>query len=568
MVILSLIAFILVIGIIILVHEAGHFFIARKCKVKCLEFSIGMGPIIKQWKSKETTISLRWIPLGGYVAMVDGNESDLYIDLNKEIGLNLTDGCVSEFICDSSMNCDVKGIARRVELKQLHGEPLEIDLEIDGDVITYPVLPTACYVLSKSERTPLVPYKESFDSKKIWQRIAILIAGASMNFILGLLICIIASFIQGVPNSTSNVIGEVTEGGAFGLNNIKAGDKITSLDYKGVNYKVDSWQDFTNTVNNCYKDSYEEITVNYISDNSNKQVKLLPSVYLYKVGITNYDMPEVESNESGALLGTVGIEYDDKDHGHDYKLKTGDLITAVKVSLWNGKEYDSNSNYQEVTCWSDLIKIIMGSYDFSKEEYANDSFTVSFKVKEGIYNKDTNKYSFGEEKESKRIVAYSNEVLHAQNVSSIRFIFGVSPTIYRNFELCIKQAFTKAGSYFSLVVNTLKVLIAPSNGARTIGLKNMSSVVGIYSMVSNYLTAGIAAFLFFVAMLSINIGLMNLLPIPALDGGRIIFVLYELVTGRKPNKKVEAIVNMVAYVLLFALFIYVTGNDIRRIFNK
>jgi regulator of sigma E protease len=87
-------------------------------------------------------------------------------------------------------------------------------------------------------------------------------------------------------------------------------------------------------------------------------------------------------------------------------------------------------------------------------------------------------------------------------------------------------------------------------------------------MVSNYLTAGIAAFLFFVAMLSINIGLMNLLPIPALDGGRIIFVLYELVTGRKPNKKVEAIVNMVAYVLLFALFIYVTGNDIRRIFNK
>ena len=171
MVVVSLIAFIFVIGIIILVHEAGHFFTARKAGIKCNEFSIGMGPVIKQWKSKETTISLRWIPLGGYVSMVDGNESDLYIELNKELGLNLESGCVSEIVCDSNMDADVKGIVKRVSLKGLHDEPLEIDLEIDGQTKTYPVLDNAKYVLDKSTKIELTPYKESFDSKKIWQRL-------------------------------------------------------------------------------------------------------------------------------------------------------------------------------------------------------------------------------------------------------------------------------------------------------------------------------------------------------------------------------------------------------------
>ncbi|MCR5787308.1 MAG: site-2 protease family protein [Acholeplasmatales bacterium] len=567
MVLVSIIAFILVIGIIILVHEAGHFFIARKCGVKCLEFSIGMGPIIKQWKSKETTISLRWIPLGGYVAMVDGNESELYIEKNKEIGLNLTDGAVSEFICDTRMHADVRGIVRRVELKSLHGEPLEIDIEVEDNLITYPVLDNALYVLSKTEKTPLVPYKESFDSKKIWQRIAILIAGAAMNFVLGLLFCIIASFAQGVPNANSNVIGEVGEASAFANAGIKSGAKLEKIEYKGKTYEIKSWTDFQSTVNNSYCDSYEPIVLTYSDLDGNHTKEILPTVYLYKVGITNDDLPKTLENVNGALLGTVGIEYDDKDIGHDYKVKRGDLITGVKVSLWNGKSYDESSDYQDVNGWEDLISKILGAYDSSTGEYANDSLTVSFKVKEGTI--DENGFvTFGQEKISKRTVAYSKEVLNAQNVASIRYIFGVSPTTYRNFSLCMEQAFEKAGSYFSLVVRTLKVLVAPSNGARTIGLKNMSSVVGIYSMVSNYLTAGIAAFLFFVAMLSINIGLMNLLPIPALDGGRIVFVLYELITGRKPNKKVEAVINLIAYVLLFALFIYVTGNDIRRLFNK
>ena len=68
------------------------------------------------------------------------------------------------------------------------------------------------------------------------------------------------------------------------------------------------------------------------------------------------------------------------------------------------------------------------------------------------------------------------------------------------------------------------------------------------------------------ALLSVNIGIVNLLPIPALDGGRILFLLIEKITRKKPSKKVEAIINGVFFVLLMILFVYVTINDIIRLF--
>ena len=83
-------------------------------------------------------------------------------------------------------------------------------------------------------------------------------------------------------------------------------------------------------------------------------------------------------------------------------------------------------------------------------------------------------------------------------------------------------------------------------------------------MVLQLVQTGILPILAFTAMLSVNIGIMNLLPIPALDGGRIIFLLYELITRRKPNKNFENILTIIFFVLLMLLFIFVTYNDIMR----
>jgi regulator of sigma E protease len=71
----------------------------------------------------------------------------------------------------------------------------------------------------------------------------------------------------------------------------------------------------------------------------------------------------------------------------------------------------------------------------------------------------------------------------------------------------------------------------------------------------------------FIALLSVNLGILNLLPIPALDGGRIVFLGYEAVTKKKPNQKVENLMHTAVFFLLLGLMIYVTYHDILRLFG-
>ena len=85
-------------------------------------------------------------------------------------------------------------------------------------------------------------------------------------------------------------------------------------------------------------------------------------------------------------------------------------------------------------------------------------------------------------------------------------------------------------------------------------------------MVKQYIGAGFIPLLSLTALLSVNIGVMNLLPIPALDGGRLVFLLIELITRKKPSKKVENMINNIFFILLMILFVYITIHDIIRLF--
>ncbi|MBO5712276.1 MAG: site-2 protease family protein, partial [Acholeplasmatales bacterium] len=131
---------------------------------------------------------------------------------------------------------------------------------------------------------------------------------------------------------------------------------------------------------------------------------------------------------------------------------------------------------------------------------------------------------------------------------------------------CIGQAGTMFWDDFTLIFRTLKLLIAPSE-VRQVGISDLSGFVGIFSMVMSFINSGFVALLAFAALLSVNIGVMNLLPIPALDGGRLVFLLYELITRRKPSKKVENTINNVFFILLMLLFVFITFNDVLRLFK-
>lgn len=98
-----------------------------------------------------------------------------------------------------------------------------------------------------------------------------------------------------------------------------------------------------------------------------------------------------------------------------------------------------------------------------------------------------------------------------------------------------------------------------------VGVSDMSGPVGVVSAMNTAAQAGLLNFLFFAAFLAVNIGVMNLLPLPALDGGRIVFSLFELIFRKPVPPDKEGIVHAIGFLLLIALMIFVTWNDISRL---
>ncbi len=99
----------------------------------------------------------------------------------------------------------------------------------------------------------------------------------------------------------------------------------------------------------------------------------------------------------------------------------------------------------------------------------------------------------------------------------------------------------------------------------TISIDNLSGPIGIYTVIDEIKWAGLENLIYLTAYLSINIGVINLLPIPVFDGGRILLLIIQKITKKK-NKKLEGILNTVGFFLLVALFVYITFNDIFKLF--
>ena len=98
------------------------------------------------------------------------------------------------------------------------------------------------------------------------------------------------------------------------------------------------------------------------------------------------------------------------------------------------------------------------------------------------------------------------------------------------------------------------------------GLENLSGPVGILNVTSKSLQSGLDMYFSLFAMISLNIGIFNALPIPALDGGRILILLIEKLLGRKVSAKIVENIILASFVLLMILFVYATYNDILRMF--
>lgn len=175
-------------------------------------------------------------------------------------------------------------------------------------------------------------------------------------------------------------------------------------------------------------------------------------------------------------------------------------------------------------------------------------------------------YIFKVEKSNGYIKEY-NLVPEVQEVEGQEVkVFGIqsSGTIYyKGFKNAVIYAFEGFYTNFKTIFKILGNLFTGE-----VPVKSLSGPVGIYSLVDSVKSQGINTLLYLTAYLSINVAIINLIPIPVFDGGRVLILLIEKITRRKSSENLEAILNYVGFALMILLMLYVTFNDIIRLVVK
>ena len=224
--------------------------------------------------------------------------------------------------------------------------------------------------------------------------------------------------------------------------------------------------------------------------------------------------------EQKSIVGNVPEGYPVYNAG----IEVGDTVTKV-----NGKR---------VNTWDKLTLLI---------SLKNDKDYIEFEVK----------------KQDGSIKTYKvTPVKETMEDGTERLVYGIgaSSKVERGFLSSIKYAFTKLGSIVSSMF-----LIIGSLFTGKLSLNALSGPVGMYSVVGETMKYGLVNILYLMAYLSVNLAVINALPFPAFDGGRIFFVLIEAIRGKKIDQKVEGIIHTIGFALLMLLMIYITIQDIIRL---
>lgn len=145
--------------------------------------------------------------------------------------------------------------------------------------------------------------------------------------------------------------------------------------------------------------------------------------------------------------------------------------------------------------------------------------------------------------------------------TSYKYGIGLGDDVETGIFASIKYAFVK---FASLIVQMILVVVNLFTGR--LGLSSLSGPVGIFNVVGESAKAGFVDLIYLLGFISLNVGFMNLLPIPALDGGRILFLIIEKIKGSKVDVKVENTIHTVGFALLMLLMLVITFNDIIKLF--
>jgi regulator of sigma E protease len=360
------------------------------------------------------------------------------------------------------------------------------------------------------------PKPWEFRSKPAWQRLIIMLGGVFVNFILGIFIYIMLMYSYGekyLPNEnvTDGVWVQDSLAVRLGLQN---GDKILSVDGEEIKKFSDITIEFIN--GNNYT----------IERNGLSIKKELPVDFIDKLITRGKNAGMIVRPRSPFMFA----KFQENSQNSNSEFKDKDIVTAI-----NGQSL----KYQ------DEVEVLLNE---------NRGKEISLTVKRGEENKTFN------------VVVNDNGklgvVIYGMNFSDLEKL-GYYDLANINYSLAaaIPAGVNKSYETLSNYIKQLKKIFNPNTGA----YKGLGGFISIGSIFPSTWSA--ESFWNITAFLSIMLGFMNLLPIPALDGGHVVFTLWEMITGKKPSDKFLEYAQVTGFILLITLLLFANGNDIFRLFQ-
>ncbi len=225
------------------------------------------------------------------------------------------------------------------------------------------------------------------------------------------------------------------------------------------------------------------------------------------------------SPETKAIIGGVEEGYPAYDAG----LQKGDLVLEL--------------NGEKVNSWDDITlalneKEIADSYVFTVQRETGETINLEVVPKKEKIEGET------------------------------RYVFGISSSSEKEYGLA--AAFKYTGNKFVSMLDSMVTILGKLFTGQ-IGMDKLSGPVGMYTVIDTVKSNGVENIIYLIAFLSVNVGVINIIPIPVFDGGRILLTIIEKIKGGKINPKIEIYLNYFGFLLLIFLMIYVTLNDIIRL---
>ena len=437
--VISIILSIVILSILVIVHEFGHFILAKKNGIFVTEFSVGFGPRIISHVSKKSGTRFSWkaIPFGGSCRMLGALE-----DENDE---------------------------------------------------------------TDDER--------SFDKKSVWARMSVILAGPFFNFFLAFILAVIVIGTSGYDPAT---VTYVETGSPIYEAGIREGDRITNFNGNKINFGREIYLD---TYLHPLSSDSKPIKITYERDGEKNTVSVLPKEYeYYSVGLSYY------ANEQPAEIAEV-VEDGPLDQAG---IKDGDVITEINgISIATGEEL--NQYFTDHPVGEDPIEITYTHRGVEKTATITPKPQMAYRL--GF------SYNLANEKTG---------------------VLGTLKYSFAEMRYQILSVFKSIGFLIS-GKGSLDMLSGPVGIVEIVGTTYDASVS------SGFLTT-LMNMLSIMLLLSANLGVLNLLPIPALDGGKFLLLIIEAIRRKPIPKKYEGIITVVGAVLIMLLAAVVLVNDVMKFF--